>query len=828
MSKKNVEAIYGLSPSQQGMLFETLFAPGSGIHIEQSVWNFCGELNYKAFEQAWYAVVERHTTLRTAFVWKDLNEPLQAVLQFVKLPIKQQNWQEFSFTQQKEKLEVYLREDRHHGFNLTQAPLMRLAIFTLSLNTYQFVWTFHHILMDGWCQPLIFKEVLTFYNAFNKGDDIRQEPSRPYRDYITWLKQQDLSKAETFWRKLLQDFKEPTPLSKIIDIDNSSNEEKYNIDLRAHLPTSVTAKLQALAQQYHLTLNTLIQGVWALLLSRYSGNLDIVFGVTVSGRPPTLAEVESMIGLFINTLPMRIKVSPDTKFWVWLETVQTQHLEAKTYEYCSTGQVHQWSEIPSSLPLYESILVFENYPVESHTLESSDLILNILENKTVGAQTKYPLTILVIPGSELELCFICDNLRFSSSEITKIQKHFLDFLETIAGSPHLYLREIIETIPMTQIPKVRLLQKQESQEKTIIPRDTFEWQLMKIWSEVLKIHSIGVRDNFFDLGGHSLAAVSLMAKIQQQFGKNLPLATLIQSPTIEQLATFLRQKNIPLSWSPLVAIRPGGSKRPFFCVPGGGGNVLYFHDLARHLSPDQPFYGLQALGLDGVSKPHTRVEEIAACNIKAIQSIQPQGPYLLGGHSFGGIVAFEMAQQLVRQGQEIALLAIFDACAPVIRQNSVNLERNDAEHLLRIANIIERMFGQSMEVSSKTFEVLTPEEQLNYLKERLMKANLLPPDASAIQVSGLLQVFKANAQARYEPHNILPIPITLFQAAETNPNDIFTEEDTKFLQEPGLGWDEFSAEPVKIHTIPGDHLSMMVMPHVRVLAQKLFSCIELV
>jgi acyl carrier protein len=171
---------------------------------------------------------------------------------------------------------------------------------------------------------------------------------------------------------------------------------------------------------------------------------------------------------------------------------------------------------------------------------------------------------------------------------------------------------------------------------------------------------LGIHDNFFELGGHSLLAVRLMAEIQQQFGKNISLATLFQGATIEQLANILRQQTDSQAWSPLVAIQPHGSKPPFFCMPGSGGNVIYFHQLARHLGTEQPFYALQARGVDGKSAPFTRVEDMADYYLKAIQTVQPQGPYLLGGHSFGVIVAFEMAQQLHRQGQKVARLAILD------------------------------------------------------------------------------------------------------------------------------------------------------------------------
>lgn len=355
------------------------------------------------------------------------------------------------------------------------------------------------------------------------------------------------------------------------------------------------------------------------------------------------------------------------------------------------------------------------------------------------------------------------------------------------------------------------------------PRDSLEQQLAQIWEEVLDVRFVGIRDNFFDLGGYSLLAVRLMARIQQQFGENMPLATLFQSPTIEQLADILRQKTDSLSWSPLVAIQPGGSKPPFFCFPGAGGNIIYLKDLARHLGADQPFYSLQAVGLDGELEPYTRVEDIAADYMKALQSVQPQGPYFLGGHSVGALVAFEVAQKLQKQGHEVALVAILDTEAPVPGRNLLGVDWDNAKWLTRIASLIERFLGKNLEISYEALHPLEPDEQLNYIGERLKTIDILPPEAGSKQVRGLVQVFKAHYQAyaHYMPQEVYPTRITLFQSSEVHSEDTASEDPSKILQEPTWGWNQFSVEPVDIHVVPGDHITMMAEPHVQVLAKRL-------
>ena len=207
-------------------------------------------------------------------------------------------------------------------------------------------------------------------------------------------------------------------------------------------------------------------------------------------------------------------------------------------------------------------------------------------------------------------------------------------------------------------------ERPELEKPFVAPRDALELELARIWRELFELDSVGVRDDFFELGGHSLSAGRLFAKIQKSFGKNLPPTALLGAPTIEQLAVLLRGKQEIPRWSSLVPIQTGGSRPPLFCMHAGGGTVLYYHDLARELGPDQPVYGLQAQGLYGEVPPHAEVEEMAAHYIREIRTVQPHGPYFLGGFCFGGVLAFEMAQQLRREGAEVALLASFDGGSP--------------------------------------------------------------------------------------------------------------------------------------------------------------------
>ncbi|MCP4103950.1 MAG: amino acid adenylation domain-containing protein [Desulfobacteraceae bacterium] len=390
---------------------------------------------------------------------------------------------------------------------------------------------------------------------------------------------------------------------------------------------------------------------------------------------------------------------------------------------------------------------------------------------------------------------------------------------------------MLETMPLTSSGKTdrRALPAPDKSSLPIkasfvLPRDALELRLVKIWEDILDIRPIGVKDNFFNLGGHSLLAVSLMACIYQQFGKNLPLATLFRGATIEQLAGIIRQQTDSQPWSPLADIQPNGLKRPFFCIPGAGGNVVYFHELARHLGQDQPFYGLQARGLDGESEPYTRTEEMATHYIEAIKGIQPRGPYLLGGHSSGGSVAFEMTQQLQMQDEEVALLAILDI--PAFVPTGKQPDWNDARWITVIAYVIEQLSGKKLDVSYDSLLPLNPHDQLNYLKKQLELISLLPPKAGLNQVRGIVQVIKANELAlmNYKAKGGCNGRITLFRTTEVYHDEIGFP--IGIPNDPAWGWSRLSSEPVEIHTVSGDHMTMMAEPHVKNLAEQLKVCID--
>ncbi|MET0624997.1 MAG: SDR family NAD(P)-dependent oxidoreductase, partial [Pyrinomonadaceae bacterium] len=428
---RNVEDVHQLTPMQQGMLFHSLYAPESEAYFMQSSYLLRGELDAEALRRAWVQVLERHAVMRTGYVWEGLEQPLALVRRGAELAWAREDWGGLSEAERSRRLEEFLRSERRRGFDFARPPLMRLALIRAGEGEHYFVLTYHHVLMDGWSAFLVFKEVFDIYEALRAGREPGLEPTRPYRDYIAWLRRQPLAEAEAHWRRLLEGFREPISL-RGERAPASADEQGEDFGSQYFsLSAEETAPLQSLAQRRRLTLNTLVQGAWGLLLSHYAGADDVVFGSVMSGRPPAVHGVEAIVGLFINTLPVRLRVSPETPLLDWLRGLQSQLLEARQYEYTPLIKIQSWSDVPRGVPLFESNLSFDNYPVDSSLSEQGAGLK--VENTHSADWSAHPLSVAVGGGAELAVMLKYNRRRFDEEAMARMARHFRIILVRLAS-----------------------------------------------------------------------------------------------------------------------------------------------------------------------------------------------------------------------------------------------------------------------------------------------------------------------------------------------------------------------------------------------------------
>jgi amino acid adenylation domain-containing protein len=354
-------------------------------------------------------------------------------------------------------------------------------------------------------------------------------------------------------------------------------------------------------------------------------------------------------------------------------------------------------------------------------------------------------------------------------------------------------------------------------ETAIEPRDELERELVAIWKDALGRETVGIRDDFFDLGGHSLMAVGLFAEIEKRLGKKLPIATLFQTATVEELAQAIRQEGWEAPWSPLVPIRAEGTRKPFFSIHGADGGVLFYKKLASLLPDDQPFYGVQALGQDGSRIENKSIGEIAALYVGEVRRVQPQGPYYLGGYSFGGVVALEMAQQFIAGGEKVGLVALFDTVNPAVPTRRLTLQE-------RVAKRRSNMNGMSLPkkvafvfdrgIRKLAVTGLVQKERLQRLLSKILASSKTGIPASMRSV----RIRDANSEAFYSYRpQVFPGVLTLFRAE--NPNDGFEFD-------PQFGWEGIATGGLDIHDVPGEHETMFREPHVKILAQQMEACLS--
>lgn len=433
MSTKNIEAVYSLSPIQEALLSQGPSAANLKLNTGQMSFILQGRLDIAAFERAWRLTVERHPMLRTSFVWKRVERPLQIVHKKTDISLALHDWLGLAQTDQQNELEILREAEFNRAFSPSELPQFRLTLCCTAEDAHLFLWTYARLILDGYSLPLILKEVFALYAAFCEGRQVQLKPARSYDDYVDWLRRQDSSEAEQFWRQELKGFSVPTPVGvdRAVDDPLGAAEEYGREQIRLSCATS--AALRALAHDYQLTLSTLLQGAWALVLNRYSGQRDIVIGAMVSGRPTSLPEAESIVGPLVNTLPIRVEIPSQTSALEWLKKVEAHMLCLRGFQHTSAALVRSLIEMPEDLPLFYSCVVVDDYP-SYDPLPFGGEALQVLDIKSFDGANA-PLTLKALQKDGLFLEAKYDRRRFADDQVVRLLRHVEATLEGIIANP---------------------------------------------------------------------------------------------------------------------------------------------------------------------------------------------------------------------------------------------------------------------------------------------------------------------------------------------------------------------------------------------------------
>ncbi|MEV4319529.1 amino acid adenylation domain-containing protein [Actinocrispum sp. NPDC049592] len=441
-----VEQVYPLSPLQTGMVFHTLFEPESTDYVVQFVYSLDGSPDMSVLQQAWDFVVRRHPVLRTTFAWDP--EPIQVVHREATIALRHLDWRDVPMTGVPQRLSDHLAAERARGVDLEQRPPRRLDVIRLADGTCRMIWHGHHVLLDGWSLRLVLDEVRTAYQALRATGTLPRLPEPvAFRRYVDWLRSHDPAEATAYWRGELSDVAAPTPLTILRpergDSKGATNQEVAL--LHAEVPSHVSARLREIAREHRITVGSVAHAAWGLLLSRYGGGEDVVFGSTTSGRSGGLPGVERTVGLLINTLPLRLKARPGDKVSDWLRAVHDRLLVHRDFEHCSLVDVQRQSQVPAGKRLFDTILMFENHAGRRGPDESG---LGLKAVHTME-QTGYPLVLNVGLHDELLLRLDYQPARVPADVAERLVAHYQLLLEQLTMPSDVRLADLAP-LPQTE------------------------------------------------------------------------------------------------------------------------------------------------------------------------------------------------------------------------------------------------------------------------------------------------------------------------------------------------------------------------------------------
>ncbi|MGQ0715386.1 MAG: MupA/Atu3671 family FMN-dependent luciferase-like monooxygenase [Gemmatimonadaceae bacterium] len=425
---------YGLSPLQQGMLFHHLTERQPGVDVEQIVCTLREDVRVDAFRDAWERFAARHAACRTAFRW-DGGDMRQDVYASVHVPVEVVDWRDRDTGAREPDFNAFLAADRERGFDLERAPVMRVSLVRVDQRESRCVWTFHHLLMDGRSFPVALGEVFALYEAIRDGRELLLTTPGEYRELIEWLSRRDTSADEPFWRELLRGFTAPTPLAFASSSDPAGRDERD-----ASLSVETTLALRTIADRHGLTLNTIVQGAWAILLARHAGDTDVVFGATRAGRYGTVPRADSTLGVFINTLPVRVRLDESRNVLDWLADLREQSVAVRAHEHAALVDVMRWSDVPHGSPLFESIIVYD-HELLGTTMRSRGGAWSQRDARLVE-RTSFPITLYAYGEDALALKLAYDRPRFCHRAMARVLDRLVTILEGIAADPRCALRDV--------------------------------------------------------------------------------------------------------------------------------------------------------------------------------------------------------------------------------------------------------------------------------------------------------------------------------------------------------------------------------------------------
>ncbi len=849
------DAGYPLSAGQERLFSLSQFTLDATTYNITEAVRLTGSLNVAALEQSIAKIVERHESLRAHFLETD-EGVLQNIAPFDKAAFKVTPIEEQDKDAQEVRIRQILHAEQSRPFDLGLGPLYQFNLLVLDNDSHVLVLTMHHMIADAWSFGVLFKELSQNYGAAaaNQLGTVEPLPIQ-YADFAfwqtAWLQSPEAQAQLDYWQETLASGLEPLQLPISHSQPQDSTSANAGGVVQKQLDPSLVTTLQSVSRDTGVTLFITLLAGFKATLYRYTEQKDMVVCAPTVGRKQV--ETEGLIGYFNNIVPLRTDLSGNPTIEELQERIQHSMVAAYDHDEIPFQQVASLPQLART-PLTRALFTLQDGLNEA-------LVLPGLEVKSidVGSISSDFDVALYMEWTENNLVA---SLEFKTAILDNTQALSMldklgETLQEMAESPAIRLQEFARvaeprndkrsinaalnapgvaengTSPQPHLQgytngsitaaNVQNAKSQETTQPDTIEEPTeFEAQLIQIWEEVLGLEGVRRTDNFFELGGHSMSALRLFTRIEQEVTQEkLPLALLLQAPTVAQMAQAIRGDDSQKAWSLVVPLQEKGSKPPLFCIHAAGGNVLLYKDLARHLAEsDQPVYGIQSQGLDGKKPILKTVEEMAEVYVEEILAVQPTGPYLLTGYCLGGTVAFDVAQRLIQRGHHVAFLGLLET------YNWANLKEQSLIDNLRYQS-------QRAEFMVRNFMMLDSEQRQGFLRGKIervqgrtsvwrgsvqsMLGQKSGSDEARSDDAILAELWESNDTAAdaYVPSNY-PGKITQFIPAKD-----YAEYD-----DPSLSWDDIARGGVDVHKLAVYPAGMVYEPFVRTLSNHIADCVE--
>ena len=803
---------YPLGAVQKALLLQTGDGAGPDVGFVQVGCRIEGDLDPGHVQSAWDTVFERHETLRASIAVDDGAMENQIVVHNGAAPKVQ--WIDLRSSPDKEqhrRLKAHHEHDRIDGLDLSIAPVARLAIFCLADRDYRLLWTCHHALLDGWSAWIVLREWAQIYQAQLEGRPNLLPPAASLQKFHEYVSSRDPEAEARFWTEQLRGLTTPTPVTKRPSLTTG---EAYGVE-SVQLDSATTAKLDTLARQCRATPGALVSAAWALVIAKHASRRDVVLGTVVSGRPADLPGADSLVGMFINALPLRLELNPNASVRDTLALAHRAQQGLLGFQHSSLIDIqYRFSRVPGRHRLFDSLVVFQNFG--RHAPEHGDAIrLSAFES---GVNSTYPLTLSVEPSAsawQLDLAYGSQVL--SSAEAKQWLDDFVDCLTGLPSAIDDPLHTIVPSLPAEDTTRFELTDSPARNSKLVAPRDDIEKKLVSIWTRELGVERISVDDNFFELGGQSLTAIRIFTEIERELECRVPIAALAHSPTIASIGDQIREQ---LSGrAPKVMFIPlsdRGTKPPVVLMPGVGGEALFWQHL-DDWDHDRPVYTMGITSSEMPWSATATLPDIADFYAQAIaERLNGASAVHFVGYSFGGLLAFAVAERLRVAQHRVGTVVIIDTALerlpapatvplreqlPRFARNLARWMREEAEardqqkwkdRLRRVWNTGRAKLGRTSRGPHNPLEGIyraedLPDQHLGRINDELRAADDYLPTPQP----GRLVLLRARRQ-----------PLL-----QSRPWD--------------FGWSQVVTGQVEVIEVPGNHENIVQPPHGREIARHL-------